>query len=248
MNKDFLKIDEAARLVGKSEVTIRRAIRANHFLVSKEETKSGFNYLIHRESLLKYYEMTPNQEGVSDKAADNAEPNQTTTQEPIQESEEETETTNQNKKTEENQLKNSDHAAYSPQWFSANLAAYFEKLSDPYKESLKILQEELKKRDEQIQVKDGQLAKKDEQIGILLERLREGNILLARTQNVELKAPNDERDSGPDISPVIDTKTSNQENLKAGDEIEIISQTPQEVKPAEASPKRKGFWKRVFGG
>ena len=58
----FISINEAAELVGKSQQTIRRVIKAKKVDSRREKTPQGFNYFIGKASLLSYY-------GVSESAA-----------------------------------------------------------------------------------------------------------------------------------------------------------------------------------
>jgi hypothetical protein len=53
---DLVQLDVAAALVGKSEVTLRRLIKAGKVPVHKEKTLTGFIYLIDPAKLQAYYE------------------------------------------------------------------------------------------------------------------------------------------------------------------------------------------------
>jgi len=53
--KEYISIQESAKLSGKSIQTIRRAIKAKKFKVKKRKTPQGFNYQIHRQGFCKLY-------------------------------------------------------------------------------------------------------------------------------------------------------------------------------------------------
>ncbi len=53
---DFLHLDAAAKAVGKSEVTLRRLIKAEKIPYHKEKTVTGFLYLVRPEDVLAYYD------------------------------------------------------------------------------------------------------------------------------------------------------------------------------------------------
>lgn len=53
---ELVQLDVAAALVGKSEVTLRRLIKAGKVPVHKEKTLTGFIYLIDPDKLQAYYE------------------------------------------------------------------------------------------------------------------------------------------------------------------------------------------------
>jgi hypothetical protein len=57
MPETLLSIQEAAAVSGKSIQTIRRAIKSRKVTVKRKKTPQGFNYLIGKESLMKYYKM-----------------------------------------------------------------------------------------------------------------------------------------------------------------------------------------------
>ena len=57
MPATLFTIQEAADLSGKSIQTIRRAIKAGKLISKKQKTPQGYNYLINRESLIKYYKI-----------------------------------------------------------------------------------------------------------------------------------------------------------------------------------------------
>lgn len=57
MNKDFITIQDAASVSGKSVQTIRRAIKSKKLKVKKERTPQGFNYLINREAFFAFYKI-----------------------------------------------------------------------------------------------------------------------------------------------------------------------------------------------
>jgi hypothetical protein len=52
---ELLQLDAAAKLVGKSEVTLRRLVKAGKVNAQKEKTLTGFIYLIDAEEVRKYY-------------------------------------------------------------------------------------------------------------------------------------------------------------------------------------------------
>jgi len=51
----FVYLDQAAEQVGKSEITLRRLIRANKISFEKEKTPTGFVYKVDPKSVLDYY-------------------------------------------------------------------------------------------------------------------------------------------------------------------------------------------------
>lgn len=55
MAETFFTIQEAADLSRKSIQTIRRAIKGNRISSKRKRTPQGFNYLISRESLMRFY-------------------------------------------------------------------------------------------------------------------------------------------------------------------------------------------------
>lgn len=55
MSETFLTIQEAAEISGKSIQTIRRAVKSKKVVIKKKRTPQGFNYLLGKDSLLKYY-------------------------------------------------------------------------------------------------------------------------------------------------------------------------------------------------
>ena len=57
MSETFLSIQEAAEISGKSIQTIRRAVKARKVATKKKKTPQGFNYLIGKESLMKFYKL-----------------------------------------------------------------------------------------------------------------------------------------------------------------------------------------------
>ena len=57
MSETFLSIQEAAEVSGKSIQTIRRAVKAKKLSVKKKRTPQGFNYLIGKESLTRFYKI-----------------------------------------------------------------------------------------------------------------------------------------------------------------------------------------------
>lgn len=57
MSETFLTIQEAAEVSEKSIQTIRRAVKAKKVAVKKKRTPQGFNYLIGKDSLLKFYKI-----------------------------------------------------------------------------------------------------------------------------------------------------------------------------------------------
>lgn len=58
MIKQYISIQDAADMSGKSIQTIRRAIKARKFLFKKVRTPQGFNYDIEKDSLCRFYKMT----------------------------------------------------------------------------------------------------------------------------------------------------------------------------------------------
>ena len=57
MSETFLTIQEAAEASGKSIQTIRRAVKSKKVAIKRKKTPQGFNYLIGKESLLKFYKI-----------------------------------------------------------------------------------------------------------------------------------------------------------------------------------------------
>ncbi|MFA5821383.1 MAG: helix-turn-helix domain-containing protein [Candidatus Gracilibacteria bacterium] len=55
MTKEYLSIQEAAEISGKSIQTIRRAIKSKTLSHRRNKTPQGFNYLIERSSLYAVY-------------------------------------------------------------------------------------------------------------------------------------------------------------------------------------------------
>lgn len=53
---DHIQLDAAAALVGKSEVTLRRLIKAGKIPVKKEKTLTGFIYLVNPDDVTAYYQ------------------------------------------------------------------------------------------------------------------------------------------------------------------------------------------------
>lgn len=53
---DPIQLDAAAALVGKSEVTLRRLIKAGKIPVTKEKTLTGFIYLVNPDDVTAYYQ------------------------------------------------------------------------------------------------------------------------------------------------------------------------------------------------
>lgn len=51
----FLHLDQAAKLVGKSEITLRRLLKTGKVTHRKEKTLTGFIYLLDPEELKRYY-------------------------------------------------------------------------------------------------------------------------------------------------------------------------------------------------
>lgn len=52
---ELLHLDAAAKLVGKSEVTLRRLVKAGKIAVEKEKTTTGFVYLVDADEVQRYY-------------------------------------------------------------------------------------------------------------------------------------------------------------------------------------------------
>lgn len=59
MTATFITIQEAAEISGKSSQTIRRAIKGKKLSARKKKTPQGYNYLVNRDSLFKYYKIAP---------------------------------------------------------------------------------------------------------------------------------------------------------------------------------------------
>jgi len=57
MAEALITIQEAASLSGKSIQTLRRAIKARKIVCKKKKTPQGFNYLINRDSIFRYYKI-----------------------------------------------------------------------------------------------------------------------------------------------------------------------------------------------
>lgn len=55
ISENFISIQDASSLVGKSIQTLRRAIKAKKIKVRKSKTPQGFNYLIEKGSLCEFY-------------------------------------------------------------------------------------------------------------------------------------------------------------------------------------------------
>ena len=60
MSETFLTIQEAAELSGKSIQTIRRAVKSKKVVIKKKRTPQGFNYLLGKDSLFKFYGIQAN--------------------------------------------------------------------------------------------------------------------------------------------------------------------------------------------
>lgn len=56
---ELVQLDKAAALVGKSEVTLRRLIKAEKIPFKKEKTLTGFVYLVDPNAVRKFYKMKP---------------------------------------------------------------------------------------------------------------------------------------------------------------------------------------------
>lgn len=52
---ELVRLDKAASLAGKSEVTLRRLIKANKIPFQKEKTLTGFIYMVNPHDVLKFY-------------------------------------------------------------------------------------------------------------------------------------------------------------------------------------------------
>jgi hypothetical protein len=52
---EFIHLDAAAKLAGKSEVTVRRLVKAGKVTAKKEKTHTGFIYLVDPEEVKAYY-------------------------------------------------------------------------------------------------------------------------------------------------------------------------------------------------
>lgn len=57
MTMEYITIQDAAELSGKSIQTIRRAIKTKKVQTKKQKTPQGFNYLIERGSLIEFYNL-----------------------------------------------------------------------------------------------------------------------------------------------------------------------------------------------
>ena len=55
MEKEFITIQEASEISGKSIQTIRRAIKSKKLKSRRQKTPQGFNYMINRSSLFDQY-------------------------------------------------------------------------------------------------------------------------------------------------------------------------------------------------
>lgn len=234
--KELLKINEAAKLVGRSEVTIRRAIRASHVLIKKEQTKSGFNYLIYKDSLLKYFNEQPDHDKAMtshDQADDYAEL--------------------ENRQNIDNDLQSR---------IISNFQDYLEISIKPYRESIQILKEQLGKKDDELSVKDQQLSKKDKQIDALIERNREMNVLLKGLQDrlPMIEAPREKTKRAKkeyqkdqeaveieiEKAAAIDKEQDKNEALP---NVNVAPDSPHPDKTAEGThpvKKKKGFWRRLL--
>lgn len=71
---DHIQLDAAAALVGKSEVTLRRLIKAGKIPVKKEKTLTGFIYLVNPDDVAAYYQGKGADTADFDDAADTPEP------------------------------------------------------------------------------------------------------------------------------------------------------------------------------
>lgn len=56
---DFITINDAAAMSGKSIQTIRRMIKKRRIEIKKQKTPQGFNYLVGKESLLDFLNRRP---------------------------------------------------------------------------------------------------------------------------------------------------------------------------------------------
>lgn len=57
MSANYISLQEAASLAGKSVQTIRRAIKAKKLLAKRKKTPQGFNYLVDKESLVETFKL-----------------------------------------------------------------------------------------------------------------------------------------------------------------------------------------------
>jgi len=57
MSANYISLQDAASLAGKSVQTIRRAIKAKKLLAKRKKTPQGFNYLIDKESLIETFKL-----------------------------------------------------------------------------------------------------------------------------------------------------------------------------------------------
>ncbi len=69
MSKEYISIQEAAKLSNKSAQTIRRAIKAKKLKFRKSKTPQGFNYAISRTSLIEVYNLKVDAPAKEEKAA-----------------------------------------------------------------------------------------------------------------------------------------------------------------------------------
>lgn len=57
MPETLISIQNAAEISGKSIQTIRRAIKSRKIVSRKKKTPQGYNYLVSRDSVFKYYKI-----------------------------------------------------------------------------------------------------------------------------------------------------------------------------------------------
>ena len=57
MSKEFLTLQEASEITGKSAQTLRRAIKGGKLRFRKKKTPQGFNYKVDKESLYELYKI-----------------------------------------------------------------------------------------------------------------------------------------------------------------------------------------------
>ncbi|MBD3331189.1 hypothetical protein GF354_06745 [Candidatus Peregrinibacteria bacterium] len=57
MTKEYISIQDAAKISGKSVQTIRRAVKSKKLFFKKQKTPQGFNYLIDKQSLCELYKV-----------------------------------------------------------------------------------------------------------------------------------------------------------------------------------------------
>jgi len=172
MNEDFLTIEQAAELAGRSTLTIRRLIKLllkqNNpeaiQMIKQKQWRGGFIYKV-KEDLIRQKYNLPNQKS------------------------------KQNEKLPKQKIK--DDQATQKQKSKPNSKANVNiKVLEAKAEIINLLKGELHKRDHQIKTKDWQIGSLGKKIDNLIERGRESNIILKGLQDrvFMLEAP---RKTGP---------------------------------------------------